>query len=103
MIFDRCHGALPGERVIDGARRPEFAPPSGRRSGPAVPISVVSALRGAIKVSIRMLTGVSAISKFFAARKSYHDPPIARQRDPAGTATAPSMRISRRLTNESKT
>lgn len=41
----------------------------------------------------RLLSGVSAFSKFFAAKKRYHDDPRARRRDPDNTATASPMRF----------
>jgi hypothetical protein len=46
-----------------------------------------------IEVSARMLSGVSAFKKFFAARKRHHDDPRARRRDPDNTATASPMRF----------
>jgi hypothetical protein len=46
-----------------------------------------------IEVSARMSSGVSAFRKFFAARKWYHDDPIARRRDPDNPATASPMRF----------
>ena len=45
-----------------------------------------------IEVNARILTGVSAFGKFFAARKKYHDDPRA-ARDPANTAKASPMRF----------
>src|SRR5947209_13392163 len=95
MIFDRCRGALPRERVIDSARRPEIEPPSDRRRCLAAPMSAISAFPGVIEANVSMRGGSSVLGKFFACQQSPHDNPTATQRDPANTVAAPPMPRSR--------
>jgi hypothetical protein len=83
----------PSERVIDSARRP--APRAAKRSTERSGCTDTDSLfaPGMIEVSARMLSGVSAFKKFFAARKQYHDDPRARRRDLENTAMASLMRF----------